>query len=361
MDIYRRLEEDLEKANFLFWYERLHLVSSFGFRILSEGWEFVKIVHLQKAVIVLIALACLTATVGCSGIFDKCKGVIGKAVRAENKARNEIDRVDEAVAKVDGERLTKIGSFASGVDYALKKDTQQSQSVIAATTLNERVMALSNKPDFSEVLSVKGMVDQLIANQDAGKAALNKKDTEITRLSASLYNLQSEKADAIDKYKQLAVVAAAKEDQYKSTLNQMDSFLGLGAVWYGIKRFVLHGLAWGIGFMVLFIVLRFASMSNPIAASIFAIFNQFGSWLIHGIAALFPKALSIAGNTATSVYNEYKSTMSKLVDAIQMANTIASAAGREPTLKDVLNEASKGMDTKEKAIIENIKKSLGWE
>lgn len=317
---------------------------------------------MKNRVMVNVAiLACLTTTVGCSGILDKCKGVIGKATLAENKARDEIDRVDEAAAKLGDERLTKIGSFASGVCYALEKTpSPQHKAVIAATTLNQRIVALSNKPDFKEELSVKGMVDQLIEEQASGKTTLNKKDSEIAGLSASLQTLQSEKEAAINRYKQIAGVAAAKEDQYRSTLNQMDSFLGLGAVWYGIKRFILRGMAWGIGFMVLFIVLRFASMSNPIAASIFAIFNQFGSWLINAIAMLFPKALSIAGHTATSVYNEYKSTMTKLVDSIQMAQTIASAAGREPTVKDVINEAEKSMDTREKAVIETLKKSLNW-
>lgn len=314
----------------------------------------------MKIVLPYLLCTILIATSGCGSIMDKCKGVIGKASLAENKARMEIDRADNAAAKVADERLDKIGAISSGVDYALNKDTQKTPAANAAETLNERIVALANKPDFEEKKEYERLVDSLIAGQEAGKAALNKKDGEIAGLSSVVKELSEQKEAAINKYKQLAGATAAKEDQYRTTLGEMDRFMGLGAVWYGIKRFILRGMAWGIGFMVLFIVLRFASMSNPIAASIFAIFNQFGSWLINAVAMLFPKALSIAGHTATSVYNEYKSTMTKLVDSIQMAQAIASAAGREPTVKDVINEAEKSMDTREKAVIEALKKSLNW-
>jgi hypothetical protein len=306
----------------------------------------------------IITFIMLLLLAGCS-IFHKNQGIIGKASIAENKAKARIEMVENNVSTINVERLDKIGAFAAGVEHALQ-NTNQTPAISTAKTLNERIIALSNKPDFNEVREIMSIVDQLITNQIAGKIALDKKDREIEALGISVKDLQVQKQTALDAYYKLADKTAAQDDQYKATLGQMDSFFGLGAIFYGAKRLIIH-LAWFIGIgSVLFLVLRLASMSNPIAAGIFQVFNVAGSWIVHCVATIFPKALSLAGNVSSSVFNSYKGVMTKFVDSVQMAKTTAGAAGKEPTLKDVLDELEKSMNVDEKAIVEDIKKSLNW-
>ena len=102
-------------------------------------------------------------------------------------------------------------------------------------------------------------------------------------------------------------------------------------------------------------------MSNPMAASVFSIFSKIGSWFIGMIEFIVPKAAEMAGQTATAVFNAYKSTLTKVVDAIQMARERAKAAGKEPNINNVLDEVAKSMNTDEKAIVSELKKVLNWQ
>lgn len=314
--------------------------------------------RIKKALIVILPVSlCLFA--GC-GILSKNKGVVGKASVAENKAKERIEVVDNTAARVDAQRLDKIGAFASGIDYLLKKEDGPSPESAAAKTLNERVIGLANKPDFKEAQEVVSLADQMVANQADGQKAIAKKDKEIEDLGLSVKNLKTQKEQAVKSYLKIADKNAALADQYKASLGQMDSLFGLGAVWYGAKRFIVSwALLLGIG-SIIFLVLRIASMSNPIAASIFSIFNQAGSWFINGLAVLFPKALQLAGNTATIVFNSYKGTLVKIVDAIQVVRDRSTATGKPATIEEYLTEAEKSMDAGEKAIVQELKKALNW-
>ncbi len=75
---------------------------------------------------------------------------------------------------------------------------------------------------------------------------------------------------------------------------------------------------------------------------------------------IVPKAVDIAGHVTTDAFNAYKSTLTKIVDAIQSAKTTAIAAGKEPNLEDVLDQVAKSMNEDEKAIVTEIKKALHW-
>ena len=100
--------------------------------------------------------------------------------------------------------------------------------------------------------------------------------------------------------------------------------------------------------------------SNPIAASIFAIFEQVGSWAINIIGLILPKAASIAGNIATSAYNEVKSGLTKVVDAVETVKLQQAASGTPATIQDLLNTAESSMTSADKVLIEQIKVELGW-
>lgn len=307
-----------------------------------------------------VTIVLLAFTLAGCGILSKNKGVVGKASIAENKAKSRIEMVDNTAAKMNVQRLDKIGAFASGIDYLFQKDANQSREAAAAKALNERVIGLANKPDFKEALEIESIAAQMVANQVNGQKALAEKDKEVEDLGLSVKDLQTRKEQTVTSYIKLADKNAALTDQYKETLGQMDSFFGLGAVWYGAKHFASRLFLFLIIGGIIFLALRIASMSNPIAASIFGIFNQVGSCFVYGIAALFPKALELAGNTATTVFNAYKETLTKIVDAVQIVRDRATVSGKQATIEDYLNEAEKSMNSDEKAIVEEIKKGLNW-
>ncbi len=189
---------------------------------------------------------------------------------------------------------------------------------------------------------------------------MNDKDKEIQLLQTESRTLDTQKDSEIRKYMLAAQEFAANADAYKAKLGEMDQWMGLGAVWYGLKKFVISSM-WilGIG-SILFIILRIASFSNPLAASIFSIFSTIGSWVVKSIEFIIPKAVQTAGHVAGEVFNAYQSTLRKLVDGIQLIKDRAATKGESPKLEDVLDEVAKSMNEQEKEVISEIKRALHW-
>jgi hypothetical protein len=301
---------------------------------------------MNKFYLSLLAAFIIPTITGCSTV----KGIFGKSASKETVARAEITVVDKEVAKVNVQKLDRIGEYS----YGIKLVTNTPPAVI---DLNERIGSLANQPTLEAMKEMEKLVSQLMTNNHK---LLLKKDKEIEDLQEDTIKLNLEKETAINKYIELASATAMKTDTLQSSLNQMNSWGGLGAIWYGLKRLIVR-MAWGIGiFSIIFVILRVASMSNPMAASVFSIFSKIGSWFIGMIEFIVPKAAEMAGHTATAVFNAYKSTLTKVVDAIQMAKERAAAAGKEPNINDVLDEVSKSMNTDEKAIVDELKKALNW-
>jgi hypothetical protein len=308
----------------------------------------------------------IISMVGCSSILNSNEGVFGKAQKKNEAADTRIKQVEKAQAQTDAQRLSSIGAFAKGgVEHSLDQiKTNIPQAVVVAKEMNARVEALANKPDFKEVEAIQKIVDQLLSEVDKtradGEKALAAKDKELVKIQQLVKDLDSQRETEVAAALKLADQNAAKADQLTATLGQMDSWGGLGAIWYGAKRLITR-LAWGLGIAsVLFIILRFAAASNPFAKGIFDIFSRIGSWFIHIIEFIVPKAVEKAGHTATVIFDAYKSTLTKVVDAIEMAKTNAAASGKPIDINAILDELAKSMNADEKAIIEELKKALNW-
>lgn len=288
----------------------------------------------------------ILSIMGCSTV----KGIFGKSASKETVARAEITVVDKEVAKVNVQKLDRIGEYSYGIKLVTNAPP-------AVTDLNERIGSLANQPTLEAMKEMETLVSQLMTNNHK---LLLKKDKEIVDLQEDAIKLGLEKETAINKYIELASATAMKTDTLTAALKEYQGWFGLKAVFKGLWQFV-KSMAWGLGiFSIIFIILRVASMSNPMAASVFSIFSKIGSWFIGMIEFIVPKAAEMAGHTATAVFNAYKSTLTKVVDAIQMAKERATAAGKEPNINDVLDEVSKSMNTDEKAIVDELKKALNW-
>jgi hypothetical protein len=288
----------------------------------------------------------------------------GDSSKLEEKNRAKIVNVDGQIKNNTSQKLDTIAQLAYGTDYALSKVNEPPREVTVARNMNQRIVSLTGSPTIEKIKEMQQMIDKLTAQlaieRDRGEKALNEKDEQINLLQSQAKNLDVLKDSEIRKYIQAAQEMAANADAYKAELNKMDQFMGLGAVWYGVKKFVVNSM-WILGIGgVLFIILRIASFSNPLAASIFSIFSTIGSWFIKAIEFAIPKAVQTAGHVAENVFNVYKSTLSKIVDGIQLVKDRSLTTGEKPNIEDVLNEVAKSMNTEEKEIVDEIKKALHW-
>ena len=313
-----------------------------------------------------IAAGLLILSVSCASLVSKNSGVFGKASKTQADQRAKVEAIDTGIHKNDKEKLTGIGAWAEGTKYALDKVQDPPKEVVVAKDVNERIKALANKPDYDEVKEVQAIIDQLLSDfkteQDKGKKALANKDDQIYTLNLQMRVLEDEKQDEIAKYMKIAEANALKTDQYKATLNEMDSFFGFGAMWYGLKKFISKAFIFlSIG-AVLFIVLRALSVTNPAIGAIFGVFEQVFAGVIKVIQGIAPRAVQFAGNVSAKLFQGYKKTLNKLVDTIELIKEREKATGgtKKYTIDEFLEEVAKAMDTEDKDRIIVAKKELNW-
>lgn len=315
---------------------------------------------MKKVLIPIVAAFSLLILTSC-GVFSSSKG---KAALAEETGRAKIANVDNQINANLANKMDAIAGLAYGTDYALSKVNEPTREVQVARDINQRVVSIAGSPTVEQMKEMQDTINKLTSmlatERDEGKQKLDVKDQEIKMLQDQERALSAAKETEIRKYMAVAQEAAAAADAYKVELDKMNSWFGLGAIWYGVKRLIVRFM-WILGIGgVLFLILRLVSYSNPFAASIFSIFSTIGSWFVRAIEALVPRAVALAGHTANTVFNVYKSTLWKVVDGIQTIRDRATASGQTPSIEVMLDEVAKTMNTDEKKIVDEIKKALNW-
>lgn len=320
----------------------------------------------------------LISIVGCSSILKNNEGVFGKSSQKAAQIDANVRHVENAQAQANEDKLTRIGAWSQGgVQYSLDQiKTNVPREVTIAKEMNERVQALAGKPDFDEVKEIQAIVDDLLSQvaelRNQGEKDLAEKDKEILKLENTVKNLNFQREEEIAGAFAQANAVALKADQYKATLNQMDSWFGLGAVFYGAKKFIVSA-AWILGIGgILFLILRVLATTNPIAASVFSIFEQVFSWFINAVKAIAPKATKVAGLVETRVFEDYKSTLHKIIDAIETVKDRTSAVTKaangsgaphvtaSSVIQEIMDEAGKVMNEDDKERVAEAKKQLMW-
>ena len=318
----------------------------------------------MKKYLSLVLIIGLFSFSGCKLIPNSTKGDLSDV---ENKGRTKVENVETKLASNLANRMDQVSTLAFGTGYALRKIENPDKEVQVAKDLNDRVMSVAGSPSLEKLKEMQITIDNLVSVIDRerveGKNQLTAKDNEITKLQSETKYLSDVKDAEIRKYMALAQDIAGRADKYKTDLDEYQGWYGLKAIGKGAWQFIKSSM-WilGIG-SILFLLLRLASMSNPIAASVFSIFNIMGSWFVNGIKVIFPKALEMAGNTATSVFASYKGTMTKMIDGIQTLKDRQKAYGnlnKKYTLDELLSELSDVMGDDDKKRIKEIKTELGY-
>jgi xanthosine utilization system XapX-like protein len=201
---------------------------------------------------------------------------------------------------------------------------------------------------------------EVTKEKEKGKKLLANKDEEVKELQAANTELKTKYeqqiGDLIAKSKDIARTG----DNAQATVNEMSGNFGLNAVWWGLKRFVFTSITAILIFVVVFLLLRIASATNPIAAAVFSVFNVIGSGILQLIKGLTPKAVEISKLVNVEEHNKYKETLDKVVDTIETFKLKCELGNKQCTLGEVLEELDRVMDQKDKDCIKDILKDQKW-
>ena len=295
-----------------------------------------------KLIAVLIVI-CSTLFVGCTTV----EGIFGKNSKNVAKQATKIELIKDQQSLNDKNKVEQVSFFSAGIEYSLDKVTNKEPSVIVAQDLNDRIKALVGNPSLEEQKIVWKMVDDLISSNKAGVKILKEKDLQIKELQIVTKALEKQKEDEVKKALALSQSIAGKADASQAQIDELKGNWGINAIWFGLKTLFTR-IFWTVTiFLVIYTILRFAAMSNPIAASIFQIFNLIGSWAISIIKSLAPDSVKQAGHVPSSVFNSYAETLTKVVDVMQQTKTDAQKV-----------ELAKALNEKDSEIVGGIKKSL---
>ena len=289
------------------------------------------------------------------------KSIFGKNVKSEQKQAIKIEQVENAIANNSTSKLKEIGKLSWGIQYDLQNISTNSEPYIfTARDLNMRILSLSPTPLIEDINAMRALVDEMNKQSELATKLLREKDNVITAIQIDATNLEQQKDKEIAKYMSIAQATALKADTVKAELDKMNSWFGLGAIWYGVKRLIISSM-WVLGIGgILFLVLRIASTSNPVCSAIFGIFEQVVAWFINAIKFIFPKALQFAGQVSKEAYAATQSLLTKIIDNVQNLKQLQEKSGHDITLKELFIELDKSMDSKEKDMISAIKKQLGY-
>ena len=300
--------------------------------------------------------------VGCGTIIPDNKNDNQKAMQGKVDA---VEVAKDKIANNSEKKISEIATMAHGVDYSLSKvpATNATHEVTTAKEINQRVISIAGSPKVDELARIKLMVDllnsEIAKERERGTKLLQQKDVEIlyvqTKSDALDANLNKKIGELASTAKKQAEIA----DDNKVIIDNVNQYFGLGAVFYGVKRFITSCIVGILIFGVIFLVLRLLAASNPIAATVFSVFNIIGAAIIHIIKGVAPKSLNFSGFSPSVELEKYKTTLSKLIDEIEEIQTMTKD-GKSITINDLMQHFDKELDQSDKDLIKELKKMLRW-
>lgn len=299
---------------------------------------------------------------GCGTIVSKNEtGSLTKI----NKKLTDITAVEKKVHQNETNKFNLISNFSYGIKYSLDNintEEDYESAVYSSKLLNNRILSISGYPNINDIKSMEDLVDKLksdiLTQQAKGIAELEKKDKEIMALLDNKAYLEKELEKANNKLSDTALKISSENDKNKIVINEINSYYGLGAIYYGLKRFLTTCFVTILCVIIGYVVLRILATLNPIASAIFSVIESIFSYGIRFIKLLAPNSTKISGLSATVEVNKYKNTLSKVVDSIQVS--VQNKEECDVTLCDIKTELSKNMNSDDKIVINEIKNELKW-
>lgn len=263
------------------------------------------------------------------------------------------------LAQNNTEKLEAISTLAAGTDYSLSQITNPPVQVKTALDFNTRILTITGNPNLDDLQKIKEITDLLNSEiqkeREKGVKTLKEKDSEINDLRIRQKEIQNKYETQIKGLETQATEVAKKADKLQVTVDEVNSYLGLGGVFYGLKRFFTLGITGIFIFLILFMVLKFAAATNPIAGAIFSIFEYIAAGIISLIKGIVPKSVDFSNLTSTFEFTRYKTTLDNVVDTIEHMKNIEKKAGVTYTLKDLGTELEKNLNDSDKILIGELK------
>ncbi len=262
-------------------------------------------------------------------------------------------------AKNDDEKLQVVSTLAAGTDYSLKGVTNPPVQVKTALDYNSRILSIAGNPNVDDLNKMKEITDllnsELEKEKEKGVKLLKQKDVEILDLQNKQKEIQDKYESQIKGLEEQATQVAKKADSLQVTVDEVNSWMGLGGVMYGMKRFVTIGVTGILIFLVCFMILRFLASTNPIAAAIFSVVEYIVGFVINILKGVAPKALEFSNHIELPTFNRYKNTLDTVVDTLESLKTIQQRSNSQVTLNEVFVELDKNLDSNEKILINELK------
>ena len=161
-------------------------------------------------------------------------------------------------------KLKEISSLSYGVQKSLN-----TSNVFTASVFNDRILTLSGNPTLDQTKKMDIIIKELSLSNDINTASLQQKDKDIIKLQIESDTLKLNMDKELDKYKVISEGIASKNLTLNDELNKMNRWFGLGAVAYGLKKFILTNIIILAIFSILYISLSVFSSVHPIIALLF--------------------------------------------------------------------------------------------
>lgn len=289
-------------------------------------------------------------------LLTSCKTTNADKVQ---KTKDTLAETRVEKAKNDGEKLQAVSTLAAGTDYSLKSVTNPPVQVKTAMDFNSRILSIAGNPNVDELNKIKQITDLLNSEvekeKEKGGKLLKQKDVEILELQNKQKEIQDKYEVQIKGLESQATQVAKKADALQVTVDEVNSWMGLGGVVYGIKRFVSIGMLGILIFLIGFMVLRFFAATNPIAAAIFSIIEHIVASIINVLKGIAPKSIEFSKHIDLPVFDRYKITLDSVVDTLQSLIKSQKKFGKTYTLDEVLVELDKNLNEPEKKLIDELK------
>lgn len=315
----------------------------------------------MKNVFLMITLCFLVGCVTLSRRSDTDK----TKTEADEKAA-EIQQQKDLLNSNNSKKLNQIGVIAKGTHHALDKITGSTNEVDVAKQLNDRVASLAGNPEIKDVKRIQQIVDDLISEvkkeRDKGTSELSKLDREIQYIQSERDKIKMELEKKTKSFEEFAYKIAGENDENKAIANDMNKWFGLGAIVYGVKKFVSTLILTLVIGTVVFLLLKMLSRTNPIAGAIFGLFEMAGSFVLFLVKSVTPKSFEFSKFVNKEHHDKYKSALDKIVDTIESMKEQNKVLDDDKKYKldDVLVQLEKVMDNSDKSAVAECLKELKW-
>jgi hypothetical protein len=304
------------------------------------------------------------------GLTSGC--AVLRGTKANTASQNAIVKQEKKALDIDkdiknniDQQIKHTAAYAYGVNYSLNRVQDPSIEVITANRMNDRIVSIVGSPEIKEGERIRKIVDYLnseISHERAkGEKALIEKDKEISDLQKQKEELEKKYDTQITKLIDQAKDVAKKSDEKQTTLDSMSGLMGLNAVFWGLKKFFFTSLTWIVIFAIIFLILRIASATNPIAAAAFSIFNIIGSFIINLFKGLTPQAFNLCNLVKTNDMLKYKIALTKIIDVVEEFKLKEQQKeGDDFSVNDFLTKLSIDMDQSDKNTVNEILIEQKW-